>query len=86
MVNTATSTVVDTIFKGDGTLSKKTSAHLAPTGEFVVDLTMITGFSMTEMAMVLWTAPNTEGSRGSYGRRVRFHLHPTVAVCVCACE
>lgn len=76
-----TAAVVDTIFSGEGILGKNTSAHLEPTGEFVLDLTMITGFSMAETTIVLWTAPNTEGSRGSYGRRVCF---PSMAaICVC---
>lgn len=59
---------MDTIFSGEGTLGKKTSAHFEVNGEFVLDLTMITGFSMTETKMVLWSAPNTEGNKGSYGR------------------
>lgn len=62
--------MVDTIFRGYGVLGRKASAHLAPTGEFVVDLTMTTGFSMSETKMILWTAPNTEGKTGSYGRQV----------------
>lgn len=62
--------VVETLFQCDGTLGSGSSAHMdAATGAFVLDFTMTTGFDHTETKMVLWTAPKTEGNKGSYARQ-----------------
>lgn len=68
IVHVDSDAVVDTLFEGDGSLGKKSKAHMEASGAFVLDLTMITGFDRTETKVVLWTAPNTEGNKGSYGR------------------
>lgn len=68
VVKVDNSSVVDVLYQGEGNL-KRTSAHIAADGGFVLDLTMITGFDRTATKMVLWTAPNTEGNRGSYARQ-----------------
>lgn len=60
---------VTTLFECEGTLGKKTTAHMEASGAFVLDLTLITGFDRAETKVVLWKAPNTEGSRGSYARQ-----------------
>lgn len=59
---------MDVLFECDGMLSKSTAAHLSASGAFVLDLTMITGFNRTETTTVLWSAPNTDGHRGTYAR------------------
>lgn len=66
------SAVIETLFNCDGTLGSSSSAHMeAATGAFVLDFTMTTGFDHTEAKMVLWTAPKTEGNKGSYARQER---------------
>ena len=68
-MNNDNDAVVETLFEAEGTLGKRTRAHITATGAFVLDLTMTTGFDQTETTVVLWTAPETEGQKGTYARQ-----------------
>ena len=76
VVQTDNDAVVATLFEAEGTLGKRTRAHIATTGAFVLDLTMTTGFDQTETTVMLWTAPETEGRKGTYARQALLKCVP----------
>lgn len=81
VVLTDTGVVVETLFEAEGTLGKRASAHITTTGAFVLDLTMTTGFDQAETTVVLWTAPDTEGRKGTYVRQAK--ARPYIPNCTC---